>query len=241
MNIVNIMIILFILMCIITGFKRGIIRESINVVGNFLIIIISFMLMGNVGNFLCQHLPFLTTGLLGISLSSLNILLYQIIAFALIFFILSFVFKLILTLTKIVDKLINSLLIFHTTSSILGGIVGFFGGYITVFVILLVVSVPLANNSTLHNSIGNTIILKKTPILTGLTAPISNATNDIYNVTVKIAQDPNKLQNSNQYNLEILDIMLKYNVVSIDEIDTLISQNKLNDIKNVNNILQKYR
>lgn len=241
MNIIDIVIILFILMCMVSGLKRGFIKETVDVVGNIIMLILSFSLMGNVAEYLYQFMPFLNLGLLGITLSALNILVYQIISFAIIYFILNIIFRVILNITKVVDKLINSLLIFHTTSSILGAVVGLISGYLFVFVILVIVSIPLASNSYLHESKLNNFILTKTPILTGLTTNISSATSDIYELTEAISKDKDKLKNSNKYNLKVLDIMLKYNIVSIDTVDDLVEKDKLSDIKNINSVLKKYR
>ena len=241
MNIIDVIVILFILLCIVSGLKRGVIKEAVYVLGNILILILSFSLMGVFAKILYGFMPFFNFGLLGISLSALNILVYQIISFVILYLIFSSIFRLVLSVTKVIDKLINSLLIFHGLSSILGGIVGFIGGLLVSFVLLIIISVPLADNVYFHESKVADLVLNHTPILTGLTRNMNSATNDIYILTRKISKDSNKIANSNTYNLEILDIMLKYNLVSVDTIDQLVEQNKLSDLKNINSILNKYR
>ena len=42
LNIVDILIIIFILLCIVTGCNRGIIKEGMNVLGTILMVVISF-------------------------------------------------------------------------------------------------------------------------------------------------------------------------------------------------------
>lgn len=241
MNIIDIIILLFIALCTITGLKRGVIKETINVVGNFLILILSFLLMGKIASLLYSFVPFLNLQILGISLSALNILVYQLIAFALTYLILSFLFRIILGITKIIDRIIKSLIIFQGLSSVLGAIVGAISGYITSFVVLLILSVPFSSNETFHQSKINHFILRNTPILTNLTSGIYNATNDIYTLTEMISNDQDKTKNSNEYNLQILNIMLKYKIVSIDTVEKLVSQNKLSDLKNIDNILNQYQ
>lgn len=241
MNIIDVIVILFILLCIVSGLKRGVIKEAVYVVGNIFILILSFSLMGSFAKILYSIMPFFNFGFLEIGLSALNILVYQIIAFVIIYLILSSIFRLVLGVTKVIDKLINSLLLFRGLSSILGGIVGFIGGVLVAFVILIIISVPLADNVYFHESKSVDLVLNHTPILTGLTKDLNGATNDIYILTRRISKDNNKIANSNAYNLETLDIMLKYNLVSVDTIDKLVEQNKLSDIKNINSILNKYR
>ncbi len=241
MNIIDVIVILFILLCIVSGLKRGVIKETVNVVGNLFILVLSFSLMGSVAKILYGFMPFFNFGLLGISLSTLNLLVYQIIAFVIIYLILSFIFRLVLSVTKVIDKLVNSLLIFHTASSILGGIVGFIGGFLISFVILIIISVPLADNIHFHESKAADLVLNHTPILTGLTKNLNSATSDIYTLTRRINKDKHKLENSNLYNLEVLAIMLKYEIVSVETIDQLVEQGKLSDMKNINSILNQYR
>lgn len=241
MNYLDGIIIIFILLCAIVGSQRGVIKEGVNVIGTILLILLSFTLMGPVSSLFYKFFPFFSFGLVGINLSALNILVYQIVSFAVVFFVLNIILNIILSITNIVDKLINLLVLVKPISALLGGIVGIISGYVVAFIILLILSVPFSASKTFHDSKINNFILDKTPIFTPLTSDIRNATNDIYNLTIKIANDTNSLNNVNIYNLEMLDIMLKYNIVSVETVDDLILQNKLGDIKNLNQILNQYR
>ena len=241
MNLLDGIIIIFVLLCMVMGSKRGVIRETVNVIGNIVLLALSFSLMGSVANMLYKFMPFLNLGLLDINLSALNILVYQIIAFAIVFFVLNLILRIILAVTNIVDLLLNLLAVVKPFSSFLGAIVGLLSGYITAFIILIILSVPFSSSKTFHESKLNSFILEKTPIFTSLTTNLRNATNDIYILTTTISNDTNKLSKANVYNLQILNIMLKYHIISIDTVDELIQKNKLGDISNLNSILYQYR
>ncbi len=241
MNLLNVIIILFILLCMVTGLKRGFIKETVNVVGNVVILIISFLFMNSLATILYQFLPFINLGLLDISLSALNILVYQIISFGIIYFILNAILRIIISLTNIIDKLINALVIIRPVSSFLGMIVGFISGYVITFIILLILSIPFSTNNTFYSSSIGNFILEKTPIFASLTTNIRNTTKEIYSLANTIKNDNQRIKNSNQYNLEVLDIMLKHKLISVETIDNLIEQGKLGDIKNINKVLNKYR
>lgn len=45
---------------------------------------------------------------------------------------------------------------------------------------------------------------------------------------------------ANQFNLETLDLFLKYNIITIDSVDKLVEKNKL-VIDNINSVLKNYR
>ncbi len=241
LNIVDILIIIFILLCIVTGCNRGIIKEGMNVLGTILMVVISFSLMGTLANAFYKFLPFFPLGLGKINLTALNILLYQILAFAIIFSILNLIFRIILTITNIVDKLLNALIIMKPVSSFLGGIVGFISGVVVSFVILLILSVPLSGFKTFHESKITNFILDKTPLFAPLTQNITNATNDIYKLVSNINDEEEKIKNANKYNLEAMDIMLKYKLITPENLEILQKQNKLNSITGIENIINKYK
>ena len=62
MNIVDILIIIFILFGALLGFKRGFTRELLSLVGIFLILILSFILKNPISVFLYNNLPFFNFG-----------------------------------------------------------------------------------------------------------------------------------------------------------------------------------
>lgn len=45
---------------------------------------------------------------------------------------------------------------------------------------------------------------------------------------------------ANQFNLETLDLFLKYNIITIDSVDKLVQKNKL-VIDNIDSVRNKYR
>ena len=236
LNIVDILIIIFILLCIVTGCNRGIIKEGMNVLGTILMVVISFSLMGTLANAFYKFLPFFPLGL-----GKINLTAYQILAFAIIFSILNLIFRIILTITNIVDKLLNALIIMKPVSSFLGGIVGFISGVVVSFVILLILSVPLSGFKTFHESKITNFILDKTPLFALLTQNITNATNDIYKLVSNINDEEEKIKNANKYNLEAMDIMLKYKLITPENLEILQKQNKLNSITGIENIINKYK
>ena len=85
LNIFDVGIILLLILFIILGIKKGVIKELVSLVGIIIVFILSWSLKGIIGNFLCIILPFFKfTGIIE-GMSSLNILLYQAIAFIIVF------------------------------------------------------------------------------------------------------------------------------------------------------------
>ena len=81
MNIVDAIIILLILACGVAGFKRGVLKQLVSTVGFVIIVILAFYLKNPIAEFLSLHLPFFNFGGSFANVTSLNIILYQIISF----------------------------------------------------------------------------------------------------------------------------------------------------------------
>ena len=75
MAILDAVIILFLLMGAVLGFKRGFIKSLVSLIGIILIVVISYYLKNPIANFMIRHFPFFSfTGKFA-GLFALNILL----------------------------------------------------------------------------------------------------------------------------------------------------------------------
>ena len=135
------------------------------------------------------------------------------------------------------QKLVNLTIILIIPSKILGGIVGIIKGWIVLFAVFIVLMIPLRNYSIFTDSTLINKILYNTPVLSDYTSSFTNSVEEIYDLGVKVS---NKEISTNEANLETLDIMLKHNVVDKSTVEKLINQNKLDDVKNINSVLNKY-
>ena len=233
LNIFSIGIVLILIGYIIGGWKNGVVKETASLIGMIVVFFLSYLLMGVVGNFLCTIFPFFKFD----GLVSLNILIYQAIAFILLFSILSGVYRLLLKISNGLQKIINATIILIIPSKILGAIIGFISGWITIFVILLVLLVPFKDYDQFKDSKINNIVLFHTPVLSDTVKPFTKGVLEIYDVSSKIA---NKDIEMNEANLKSIDIMLKYKLVDKDTVENLVKNKKLKGIKNIDSVLSNY-
>lgn len=237
MNVLDIGIILILIMSLIVGFKQGIVKEVVSLVGLIAIFIIAYIFKEELGNFLCKYLPFFTfTGSLK-GLVSINILIYQLIAFLIIYSVLLSVYAIVLKLSGILQKLVNLTIVLLLPSKLGGAIIAALKGYITIFVVLLVLMIPLKDNALFTNSKLASAIIYKTPILSTCTENITKSINEIYTLADEVSH---KEISTNEANLEIIDIMLKYKVVDKKTIEQLVILDKLTEVKKINSIIEKY-
>lgn len=237
MNIFDIGIILLFILFIIIGFKNGVMREIVSFLGIIVVFIVSYMFKGIVGNFLCEMLPFIKfTGVLK-GMTAINILLYQAISFFIIFSILLGIYAVAMKLSKVLQKIINLTIILWLPSKLLGALVSLIKGYLILFVVFIMLMIPLQNSEEYTNSKMIKTILYETPILSTCTKSLTSSMKEVYDLVTQVSE---KNISTNDANLKVLDILLKYKVTTKENINILINKNKLTDIQNIESVLNKY-
>lgn len=219
MNVIDVVIILIILCSGVVGFKRGVFKELVMTVGLLLVYIFSFKLKNPLANFLSLNLPFFNFG----GATALNIILYQTIAFLIVFAILMIIFRVVLAVTGGFEKFLKFTIILGIPSKILGFIVGLIEGYIIMFIFLFFISQPFFKIDIVVESKLREPILNSSPILSNIAGETNRAIGDIY----KLSKDYYDNQNVEYFNKETVRILLDYDVVSNEYIDKLEKAGKL--------------
>ena len=238
MNVFDIGIILFIAIFAIAGAKQGLIKSAISLVGIIAVFLIAFYLKNPFGNFLCKYFPFFKfTGELE-GLVSINILIYQLLAFIIILVLLLSVYGILTSVSGLIQKLVNATIILKLPSAIGGFIVGIIEGYLFAFLILLFLDLPFQNFKMFtDSSLVNTVVYK-TPILSSTTSNVTNSIKDIYEVSDKVV---NKKISTNEANLEIIDTMIKYDITTAHTVEQLVILDKLDGVTGIDKIIAKYK
>ena len=236
MGIVDIVIIILLILGLIVGFKRGFLTQTVSLAGFIFIIVGAFLLKNPVSQVLYDKLPFFS--FLGVlkGVTIINILLYEIIAFILLVVILWIIFKIIIILSRVLEKVLKFTIIYEIPSKLAGAVLGLIENYIAVFIILYIASLPFFNINALRESKFREPILDKTPILNEYTKSTVLVGEELWGLTEKYRT----IDDANAFNLEALDVFLKYKIVTVESIDKLIEKNKL-EIDGVETVLSRYR
>lgn len=236
MNIIDAIAILIILSCMAMGLKKGFTKELISFLGFFVIVIAAFLLKNPISKILYENLPFFTFGGLFKGITALNIILYEIIAFFIVIAILTIVFRVLLFASSIFEKLLNMTIILGIPSKILGMVVGLVEGFVWVFILFYIVSLPLFNFKEVNDSKMMGPVLKNTPILSSFTKDFKVALEEFSDLKEEYKNEGNK----EKFNYDTLNILLKYKIVTTESIEKLNEKGKLK-IENVNTLLNLYR
>lgn len=234
MNVVDIIIILLILLSGIVGFKRGVLKEVVMLAGTIIIYVIAFTLKNPLGLILCKIFPFFDLD----GLISLNILIYQLIAFVFIAGFLFSIYSIILKLTGILQKIVDLTIILTLPSKFLGLVFGLIEGYIVMFIILVTLSIPFREVDLFVNSSLSNTIINKSPILTKTMGGVGDAIFDIYDLTEKVSKKSD--ENLDEINSDIIKVELDYKIISKEDLLEIIDMKKLDDIPNIEDYVKNY-
>ena len=234
MNVFDIGIILVLLMFVIVGFKNGVMKELAQLIGIILVFIVSYFLKGIVGNLLCTYLPFFEFYGPIKGISSINILLYQGLAFLLVFGILLTFYIIILKIGKVLEKIVDLTIILWLPSKLLGALVSLIKGYLVLFVILVLFIIPFGGYDIINESKLTNTIVYKTPILSS--SNFTNSIREVYELGVKVSKGE---ITTNEADLKNLDFMLRYKVVDRGTVENLKDMGKLK-INNIDSVLSNY-
>lgn len=233
MNIVDIVILVFIVLSAFVGFSRGFFKQTIMFVGTILVICLSFIFKNPLSLFMYKNLPFFKFG----GLTSLNILLYEMLAFIILIVVLSIVLVILVKITGIVEKILKVTIILAIPSKLLGMLVGIIESIVILYFALFILSLPIIKVPYLNESKYAKIIMDKTPILSSACDNIMKTFDEISEFTeenLKLNFDVNKA------NKDILEIILKNRVATSDNVRYLVEKDKIK-IDNVNELLEMYK
>lgn len=222
MNVVDVIIIVLLILGGVAGFKAGVIKKLTDFIGMFVVIILAFYLKNYISVIMYENLPFFNFFGLINGIDVLNILLYEVIAFLVIFIALLFVLKVVLMLTGLVEKILKATVILSIPSKLLGIVVGVIEMYVYLFLILVIVSLPIFDSSFLKDSKMNNFILNNTPVLSGVSEKIIDIYGDVYNII-----DNRKNKTNEQLNEEILKVLIDKKVVTKESAKKLVDKNKI--------------
>lgn len=222
MNVVDVIIIVLLILGGVAGFKAGVIKKLTDFIGMFVVIILAFYLKNYISVIMYENLPFFNFFGLINGIDTLNILLYEVIAFLVIFIALLFVLKVVLMLTGLVEKILKATVILSIPSKLLGIVVGVIEMYVYLFLILVIVSLPIFDSSFLKDSKMNNFILNNTPVLSGVSEEIIDIYGDVYNII-----DNRKNKTNEQLNEEILKVLIDKKVVTKESAKKLVDKNKI--------------
>ena len=222
LGLVDLIIIIFIALGGIVGFKNGAIKEATKFLGLFVIMIVAFILKDKLMVLFYENLPFFNFFGIIRGIDAINILLYQLIAFLIIFIALMFVLKVLVVITGLVEVLVKLTVFLSLPSKIIGAIVGVIEFYVYMFIILYVLTIPILNLTYISDSMIGNKILENTPILSDLVGDTVSVYSDVWEI-IKNRED----KDNKEINTLVLGSLLDHKLITIESAKKLVDTNKI--------------
>jgi len=223
MNIIDIAIILILVLGAVVGFKRGFFRQTVQSIGGILVVIFALIFTKSLAGLLVRILPAFNFKGIFDGISSMNILVYYIIAFLLLLLLFGIVFRLLLMLATFIENFLKATILLAIPSKILGAIMGLIEYYLIVFVLLYIFTLPLFNISIINESKFKDRILEGTPIVSSLAGKAVNSFKDIYALKDELANSTDRLK----LDEKILKILIDNKIITAEKAQELYSEGKI--------------
>ena len=237
MNIIDIIAILIIILFGYLGKKKGFVKSIVSFLGLILVFIIAFIMKNPIADWLSLNLPFFnfTGSFKGATI--LNVIIYQLIAFILVFSILMTIYQIVVRVSGLVERLLKVSFILSIPTKIGGIIVGVLEGMVVVLISIVVLSLPVLKFNLVEDSLIRKYLYDASPVVGKVTGNLNVSISEIMELKDKFESDDNK----EDFNLSCLDILLKHKILKKDLASKLVNGGKLKvDENKANNIINKY-
>ena len=219
---VAIIIVVFMILEVANGYKKGFLESGVRLVGSIVIVIASYLLKNPLSVYLYTHLPFFKFDGIFKGVSALNILVYEVIAFVIVFVVLFVVYKVICLLTKIVDKLLSLIFFIGIPNKILGALLGFVQGAVILYFVRALFKIGTnVMGYEMQPSLADYVV--EIPILKHTFGPTLDSLDEI----TSLAKDYEHTKEKDEFNKKALDILLKYEIISEENLEILIDNGKI--------------
>ena len=223
MTLLDAVIIVIIIMGAIGGIAKGGVTSILSFVGVIVISYLAWIFRTPLAEQLMKFAPFFNFAGDFEGVTSLNILLYEAIAFFIIAGTLSLILGIVLKFTGAIEKILKNTIILGLPSRIIGALCGAIETYVLLFIIICILNSPFVNiNIGLSNSKVANWMMEKTPIISSLVDGTISSTSDIYNLV-----NGRKNYTTDELNFETLKILLEHEVVDPGSAYDLVKSGKI--------------
>jgi len=221
LSIIDAVIILLILLGAVIGFKQGFIKKTTSFLGLFIVVILAFIFKNPLSVLMYENLPFFSFGGFIKGVEVINILLYELIAFLVVFIVLIFALRVLILVSGLIEKLLKMTIFLSIPSKILGIVVGAIEAYVYIFLVLVILSLPVFKLSMINESRIADFMLNSTPIISNLSSSMVDTYANVYNIVT------DDTKTNIEMNEEILKMMIDTEVITKDSAKKLVEMNKI--------------
>ena len=212
MTFIDVIIILIMIIGLIIGWNGGFFKTAIDIFSLFVSMVIAGLLKGPLGNLLASFIPFMNMK----GLYSLNIIMYQLIAYFLILLLVLGIYQGIMKRSKLDDKISDKSLTAQLPSKLIGAVLGIALSIIFTYNILLVVKFPSFDGSWIRDSYFTSRVLENSFMLSDINKKLYDASDE-----AAIIISENKNEYKKYIDTKIVEYFIDIDLISYEKVDEL--------------------
>ncbi len=228
MNVVDIIILVCLGLGAFAGFRKGVIKSLVQLIGTVGIAVLAYYLKDFVAEFLIEKLPFLNFGGIFEGVSAMNVILYELVSFVVIYVVLYCVLNIIISISGLVEKLLKLTIVLAIPSKILGLIVGAIEGLAFAFLIVYCMFQVNLTTNYVKESTSGVVLLERMPLMGQIMAKTTLAMEDVNKLLNEFKDNDNR----KELNVQVFSTLVHYNIIDKDEALKIIKDKNL-DLENV--------
>lgn len=220
--VISIIVILVLVSDIIAGYKKGFLENTIKFLRVVISMLIAYLFKGPLSSYLYLNYPFFNLDGIFKGVSSVNILIYEVIAFFVLYIIVSLILKIICDILKLEERLLRLISFIGVPNKIMGAVVG---GLKSLIILYFILSALYVGSSFLNIDTGRSVgdYVVELPVLKDTFGEVLNSWDDI----TELAVEYENVQDKEQLNKESIDILLEYGIINQENLDVLIEAGKV--------------
>lgn len=221
--VMDILIVAFLALGGYAGWKAGILKTLVKFVGIVAIIIMALSFKDTIVAVLFKYLPFFNYGGIFNDLFSINIFVYNAIAFLIIFILLYCLLSIVLSVTGFLNTLLNLTIVWILPSKILGAIVGVLSAWVYLLAAIYILGQLPPVAGIVYESNLAPVMMKYTPIVNKMASKTTDGMNDIIKMLKKVDKDTDR----ESLDLQILTKAMSAGLINQEQFESLILDEKL--------------
>jgi hypothetical protein len=220
--IISVILIAILIGDIVAGYKKGFLESGVRFLKSLIALLLAYLFKGPLSTYMYLNLPLMEFDGIFKGVSAISILLYEAVAFFVVFIGVWIILNIISTIIKLDEKVLRLVSLIGVPNKIMGAIVGGLKSLIILYFILsaLYVGSSFMKINT-ESAVGNFIV--DLPVLKNT---FGNTLDSLDNIT-EMAVEYENVQNKEQLNKESIDVLLEYGIITEENLNILIESGKV--------------
>lgn len=224
---IDILIVAFLALGGWAGWKAGVLKTLVKLIGLVAIVILSYTLRGYVMDTILDYAPFFNYGGIFNEVYSINIFVYNAIVFLVIFILLYCILNIVIALTGFIDTLLKFTVIWIIPSKIGGAILGVLEAWIFIVLAASILGQITVTSTVVFESNIAPFMLNHTPVVSKLVGSTASSMKDVIDLVKEGSDDRKGLD------LSVLQKAINAGIITKEKAQEFIDTEKFTNMEGV--------